>query len=211
MARCSLANICRYVRRRRSADGDPGASHESRGGGAANWVVMQDSSAGIGRWGAGVESHTNANVLGGAKCWGGSIGSAYLEESWNVRILTWVACCPILPHCIAMQDRWEEEMRVETCVESPKFQIWKLSIGKSHKLRGWSEDFWAQSLLYLDIWQTSNTYWWGDGSSVSTDGPYKVGTGEKERWVSGHMILGSRSGGIPIVELGEALLCCKLT
>ena len=125
MARCSLANICRYVRRRRSADGDPGASHESGAGGAANWVVMQDSSAGIGRWGAGVESHTNANVLGGAKCWGGSIGSAYLEESWNMRILTWVAW-PILPHCIAKQDRWEEEMRPVSKVQNFKYGNWVL-------------------------------------------------------------------------------------
>ena len=35
-------------------------------------------------------------------------------------------------HCKARQVGRGDE----TCVESPKFQIWKLSIGKSHKLRG---------------------------------------------------------------------------
>ena len=35
-------------------------------------------------------------------------------------------------HCNARQVGREDE----NCVESPKFQIWKLSIGKSHKLRG---------------------------------------------------------------------------
>ena len=54
-----------------------------------------------------------------------------VEECWNMRILTSEAKFATR-HCNARQVGRGDE----TCVESPKFQMWKLSIGKSHKLRG---------------------------------------------------------------------------